>query len=371
MEPVRVLHIEITNQIGGIERFLYSLYQSINHKLVQFDFITTTKEPAFAENLKGMGARIFTVTSYTQNPFQYYSDLKRIMQQENYEIVHIHKNSVANILPMIIGDRLKIKTLIVHSHNTASTRGFFFDLLHYINRNKLAHRATTLLACSEQAAVWLYGNTIVKSKKATIIHNGIDAEQFRFNETIRQSYRDHLNINGKFVVGHIGRFTNQKNHDFLLDIFKEVYSRNPQAVLLLIGSGELKQAVQDKVNRLGLNDAVRLLGVRHDVSQLMQMMDVFLFPSRYEGLGIVLIEAQAAGLKCVASDTIPSEAKITDHLKLINLNEPKEAWADEILKYRNGYTREDTYGQIVSAGYDCKDTARRLQELYLERTGRL
>ena len=365
MEPIRVLHVEITDQIGGIERYLMNIYQGIDRSLVQFDFVTATEMPAFYDTLKGMGARIFTVASYTKNPFKYYNELKVVMMQGDYQIVHIHKNSAANILPVVIAKKLKVKSLIVHSHNTASTRGSIFNLLHHLNKHRLANNATALLACSKPAAEWMYGKGLLKNRQVTLVHNGIDTEQFRFNEATCHIYRSRLDLEGKFVIGHVGRFTNQKNHTYLLDIFKEVYARNPQAVLLLVGSGELEQQIKEKSNKLGIKDAVQFLGVRQDIPQLMQAMDVFLFPSHYEGLGIVLIEAQATGLRCIASDAVPSEAKITELLTLLSLRQPKEEWVNEILKYSGGYAREDASIQIIEARYDCTAAARSLQEYYL------
>ncbi len=371
MNPVRVLHIEITKQIGGIERFLYCIYQNIDRNLVQFDFVTMSEQPAFADKLKVMGANIYRVTPYTKNLFKYLTELKAVIRQGKYRIVHIHKNSATNILPLLLCSWRDIETIITHSHNTSASINLPFNPLHYCNRGLLIRRSTALLACSVQAAEWLFGRTTAYHSRVTIIKNGIEAATFRFNEADRGEYRRLLGLDGKFVIGHIGRFTLQKNHEFLLDIFHEVYSKNHQAVLMLIGAGELQNKVKEKADRLGLSTAIMFMGERDDVPKLMQVMDVFVFPSLYEGLGIALIEAQAAGLKCIASDCIAEEARITENLKLISLQQPERVWADEVLKYRDGYTREDTSGQIVDAGYDCKDTAQKLQGFYLEQTRRL
>lgn len=369
MEPVRVLHIEITDQLGGIERYLMNIYQCIDRSLVQFDFVTTTEKPVFTDILIGMVARIFNVASYTKRPLKYCSGLKAVMKQGNYQIVHIHKNSAANILPVVIGKKLKIKSLIIHSHNTASTRGSIFNLLHHLNKHRLVSGTTALLACSKPAAEWLYGKSLNKNRQATLVHNGIDTERFRFNKAVRHTYRRCLNVEDSFVIGHVGRFTAQKNHRYLLDIFKEIYCRNPQAVLLLIGTGELEPQIKETADKLGIMGAVQFLGVRQDISELMQAMDVFLFPSCYEGLGIVLIEAQASGLRCIASDVVPHESKITNLLTFLSLRKSKEEWADEALKYSGGYMREDTAEQIIAAGYDCATAARRLQDYYLAQAG--
>ena len=174
-----------------------------------------------------------------------------------------------------------------------------------------------------------------------------------------------MGVNNKYVLGHIGRFETQKNHSFLIDIFKAVHDRKENAVLLLVGDGLLKREISNKVDRLGLSDCVIFTGVRTDIPELLQAMDVFVFPSLFEGVPVTLVEAQASGIHCVVSDTISKEIFVTDLLETVSLDQPAGVWADNILEYHDGYPREDTYDAIVDAGYDVQTTAEWIEGFYL------
>jgi glycosyltransferase involved in cell wall biosynthesis len=196
------------------------------------------------------------------------------------------------------------------------------------------------------------------------LNNAVNVEEFLFNKEMRQKIRRELNVHDELVIGHIGRFNKQKNHEFLIDIFKLVVEKRPDAVLVMAGEGNLKPQIEKKVADLGLSSNVRFLGVRSDIANLMQGLDLFLFPSLFEGLPVVLVEAQAAGLKCLISDSITKETNITERIEFASLGESPEEWANKILS--STYEHVDTSKQLSEKGYDTKTMAKWLADYYLD-----
>jgi glycosyltransferase involved in cell wall biosynthesis len=236
----------------------------------------------------------------------------------------------------------------------------------FINNN-----TTHFFACSKQAGEWLFGKRIADTK-LKIIRNAIKTEKFKYNKKLALNKRKQLDIDSSaFVIGHVGRFTYQKNHEFLIDIFKEISIQDPSAILILVGAGELEDEIKRKVKKINLQDKVKFLGLRNDVNELMMMFDIFLFPSRYEGFGIVALESQAAGAKTIISDEVPEEINITDLVKRISLDEPTKHWADIVLKFKDYNYNRDYYKEIVDAGYDIQNIAEELQNFYLNQHKKL
>lgn len=228
--------------------------------------------------------------------------------------------------------------------------------------------ATDFFSCGKDAAIWLYGKKFCDCHEIVVLNNAIHSSLYRENEAVRKEMRTKLNLEGNFVVGHVGRFLPVKNHSFIVKVFQAIYKKNPSARLLLIGDGNLKKEIEEKISALGLKDAVILTGNVPDVYNYTQAMDVFLFPSHYEGLPLVLIEAQAAGLKCFSSaGAVTEEVNLTGLVEYIPLSKPVEDWADRILKYAVGYKRKDTYEEIVKSGYDAETAVKWLQNFYLQK----
>jgi len=363
MYPIRVLHVLNAMNRGGAETMVMNLYKAVDTSIVQFDFIVHSAEKGeFDDEIRQMGGKIYVCPKFKgHNILKYLSWWKKFFKEhKNYKILHSHIRSCASLyLP--IAKKYGLRT-IIHSHSTSNGKGFK-SLVKKILQYPLRYQADFLFACSELAAKWMFGKYYTS---AYIINNAIDAQKFSFRENIREVKRKELGIENKFVIGHIGRFQTQKNHKFLIDVFKIIHSRNNNAVLLLVGDGELRQTIIEKVENLGLSDNVIFTGVRSDIPELLQAMDVFVFPSLYEGLGIAVIEAQAAGLHCIVADTIPKEAYITDLIESIPLTEKEDIWAERILKYNNGYNRQNTYEEVKSKGYDIYETTRWLEEFYLK-----
>ncbi|MGY6766145.1 glycosyltransferase family 1 protein [Faecalibacterium prausnitzii] len=365
--PIRVLHYGMSSNLGGIESFIMNVYRNIDKSKVQFDFLTFSPNIAFSDEIKEMGGRIYKLTSrrksFVKNHREIYEFFKN---HKEYINVHVHINTCSYIKPMMAAAKTSNKRkIITHSHNEWRGNNFRIKLFHKLNQSRVVEYSDSLFACSDVAGRYMFRKDGIESNKYRIIKNGIDTKKYLFNPSIRSKVRRDLDLENKFVIGHIGRLSHQKNHSFLLDIFNKVYQSNKDAVLLLIGGGELESKIKLKIKELGLETAVLMLGVRTDIPDLLQAMDVFLFPSLYEGLGIVTIEAQASGLPCIVSNAVPNEAFITELIQPISLDESSEHWAKEILRYSEGYMRKNTSSEIKENGYDILDTAKWLESFYL------
>ncbi len=364
----RVLHFTIANTGGGITKFVLKLWKYIDKKRFHFDFVTMSKHLDFAEQLEAEGCKIYYLSVYAEdNKEQFIKEVEEILDN-GYDIVHLHTSWWRSFVLEEIAKRKGIERIIVHCHNTdvhikENQSREEARQLHLRQRELLTEDiATDFIACSEEASTWLYGDRISKDM-IQIIPNAIETEHFKFNNLIREEYRKKLNLKPHdYVIGHVGRFAWQKNHEFLIDVFGEVSNLNEHARLLLIGIGELEEKIRNKVSQQALHDKVLFLGKRDDVGEIMQAMDVFAFPSRFEGFPIVLIEAQAIGLKCVVSDKIPRISKITDNIEFLPFE--KEQWIDKLLKYGIGYKREDMTIILEKSGYDIKTLAKKMEMVY-------
>jgi len=363
---IRVLHIVGKMDRGGIETFLMNVYRNINREKIQFDFLTcATETPGDYDNeILDLGGRIYQVPGRRQGWLGHLRKLHEFFKEHpEYSIVHAHVSSLTNVSVLRIARKYGIHCRIVHSHNTREGGSAIHKCLHRINQLTLATYATDFFACSDLAAKWMYPKKQYKEGRYCVINNGIDTKNFAFNEDSRKEKRRQLGIEGKYVIGHIGRFHRQKNHHFLIDIFAELKARDEDCVLLLIGDGELRTSIEKKVRDLGLTESVRFLGVRSDIPDLLQAMDLFLLPSFHEGLPVVLVEAQTAGLRCCVSSAVSKEANITNLVEFVNLENSVEVWANAVLKNKN-YLRKDTADVVTAKGYDITQIAEDLQKWY-------
>lgn len=364
MEPIRVLNMFTILNRGGAETMMMNYYRHIDRTKVQFDFLVHRQERgAYEDEIEKLGGNIYrTMPIYPQNFYIYQNKLREFFKEhEEYKIIHSHMSELS-YLALKEAKKLGVPIRICHAHS--SPRGFDLKMImRQFFKIKMRAYITHMFMCSLNAGSWLFGEKNLN--KCIRQRNAIDAKKFSFNIDISKKIKQELNIENKFVIGHVGRFFKPKNHDFIIDIFKTVYNENNKAVLLLVGDGPLKKNIEEKVSFWGLNDRVIFAGVRADVSSLLQSMDVFLFPSLFEGLPVTVIEAQAAGLNCIVSDTITQELNITGLVAYMSLQDSPEIWAKRILPYSQGYKRENTFEKIVKAGYDIKECAKWLEEFYL------
>ncbi len=362
MEKIRIAHIIGKWVGGGVESVVMNYYRNIDREHIQFDFICDSDSTDIPyEEIKKLGGKVILIPPY-QKIFLYHKELKKILKKDNYKIVHSHINALSTF-PLFAAKSASVPIRIAHSHSTTNKKEWKKNLLKQALRPFSKIYATDYFACTEHAGRWLFGN----KENIFILNNAIDLDKFKYDEKVRIKKRKELNIDkNTIVIGHIGRFVQQKNHELLIDIFNEIHKQNKKTILLLIGKGPLEDEIKEKVKSLDLNDSVKFLGQRNDVNELYQAFDLFLFPSIYEGLGMVLIEAQASGLSCVASTEVPKVAKVTDNFKYISLNESTSKWAEETLKILKHYKRKDATVEVRQSGYDIKKEAQVLEDKYKE-----
>lgn len=358
---IRVLHMIGSLNIGGSQAMIMNLYRNIDREQIQFDFILDHPEQLyFAEEVKALGGKIYFVPEFVGTNLLGVRKAWNNFFKEHpeYKILHSHVRSYASVyLP--IAKKHGVKT-IIHSHSTSNGTGPK-ALVKAALQYPLRYHADYFFSCSEEAGKWLFGSRITSGDRHFLLKNAIDASLYRRDDAVRAKYRQELGLEGKIVYAHVGRFHPAKNHAFLLNVFRRVRDARPDSILMLMGDGELRSGIEDQIHRLGLQEDVLLLGNRNDVPRLLQAADIFLFPSLWEGLGIVAVEAQAAGLPCICSDQVPRLVKVTENCRFLPLRE--ETWVETAMDLeQNG---GDTYDQIVAAGYDVHATARWLQDFYL------
>lgn len=358
-KPIKILIIGMHDKIGGVETFLMNYYRNIDRNKVQFDFISIYDKLCFEDEIKNLGGRVYKICSEKRNPIKYCSQLKKIIKENNYEIVHINMLSAANILPVIVAKKQKVKHIIIHSHNSNTPAGLLRKILNTLNKPFL-HLGTDFFACSNLAGEWLFGIRFLKKHQLKIINNAVEVDEYKFNSEIRESVRRELKCENKFIIGHVGRFSYQKNHDFLIDVFYEVQKEDKNAVLLLIGEGELKDQIQEKVKKLNIQKNVIFLGTTNKVQDFLQAMDLFVLPSRFEGLPVVGIEAQASGTKCLFSSNITKETKIVENTEFLDMN--IQDWKKEILNCKN---TSKSYDNAIDDKYNIKVAAKELEKKYI------
>lgn len=365
----KILHFTIANRGGGITKFLLELWKNIDRERFHFDFVTTDNHLDFAQELESEGSKIHYLTVYAEDDIECFTKQVEEMLDEGYDCVHLHTSFWrGGFFLEEIARKKGIPQIIIHAHNSdVSPKDSNIDekmrKQHYQMREFLSENiATDFLACSDKAADWLYGNRISKDK-IVYIPNSVDTKKFKYNSYIRNQYRSELGYDqSHFVIGHVGRFIYQKNHEFLIDVFRQISKVNTNARLLLIGIGILQDTIKEIACKYGLEQKIQFLNKRNDVNCLMQAMDLFAFPSRSEGLPIVLVEAQAAGLKCITSDDITSMVKVSDNIDYLPLE--TDAWVKKIQEYSNGYERKDMSPVIEQAGFGMHSLVRKIEDVY-------
>ena len=365
IQLIRILHVIGIMNRGGAETMIMNLYRHIDRSRVQFDFVENSGEPAaFDDEIRSLGGKIYRCPHYNgKNHFVYqkwWEDFFSAHRGE-YRIIHGHLGSTAAIY-LSIAKKHGLFT-IAHSHSSGtdhSLRSAIYSLYSYRTR----FIADKLFACSEIAGRDRYGNR----SDVYVMRNAIDVDAFVYDSRVSQRVKHSLSLEGKLVIGHVGRFVKPKNHEFLLDVFREIVIRRPDALLLLVGDGELRGSIEAKADLLGIRDSVVFTGVRSDVADLLQAMDVFVFPSLYEGLPVTLVEAQATGLSCIISDQVPTESILVEDLvTVMRLQDSAEKWAEHILSRLDGAPRHSRTSELRASGYDIHDTAKWLEEFYLSK----
>lgn len=360
-EPIRILQVVTYMGRGGLETMLMNYYRHMDRSRVQFDFLTHRQEKAdYDDEIAHLGGKIYHLPRLVPWSMRYRRALNQFFQSHpEYRIVHVHQDCLSSVI-LKAAQHNGVPVRIAHSHSSSQDKDIKYPVKLFYKRF-IPRYATQLFACGEDAGRWMFGGADFR-----ILQNAIDVSAYQFHPEKRARVRSALRIpEENLVLGHVGRFSPPKNHLFLLDVFSSVHSQNAETTLLLVGDGELRPQIEQKIQDLGLGGSVILTGVRSDVPDLLQAMDLFVFPSLYEGLGIVVVEAQASGLPCIISEHLPSECNITSLVKRIPLRETSSAWANAILN-TDSAERDSLTSEISKAGFDIVQKAKWLQNYYLE-----
>lgn len=346
----RILHIVGAMAPGGYENFIMNIYRRMDRSKVQFDFIVhVKKDHAYDEEIEALGGRLFYITRKSVNPLKNFLEIRRVVSKHQYNIVCRHSDSAFPLLDLLAARLGGARDTIMHSHSTTTANGW----IHRFFRLWMGVIPARRFACSQEAGRWMY-----KEKSFTFVPNAIDTKGYRYDIRIREKMQEEWQTGGKHVYGHVGNFVYAKNHLFLLEVFREIGKKDPQAVFFLIGEGELREEIEQKIRQERLEEKVILTGRRKDVASFLQLFDLLLFPSRYEGLPVALVEAQTAGLPCLVSDQVTQEIALTDRVRFQSLKHSAEDWAKEAIDWvlqEKGRERKSYDVQIREAGYGIED----------------
>lgn len=354
---------------GGIEHVVLQLFQHINHQKFDIDFVIDFwQEVACEEEIYSNNGRIRSIFPAAGEVTKAYQKVLkawhfyRLLKKEKYDIVHMHLSYPSTLLYCFIAKLAGVRVRVVQSHaSNYGDIGRVYRKISELARKFFLPSATHLLAVSHEAGKWMFGN-----RKYDILSNGIEVDKFTYSESDREHLRKHYNLDEEtLVIGHVGRFSFAKNHEFLVDIYKEILKKQSNAMLLLIGEGILKEDIVRRIEQLGIRDKVLMVPFTSSVAQYYQMMDAFVFPSRYEGFGIAALEAQVSGLPVWISNEVPKEVELTDNIYSLSLDKTAEEWANNIMERLKKFVRRDCLAAIENKGIDIKEKSKWLENYYL------
>lgn len=362
----RVLIIINTLNVGGAETFIMKVFRSIDRSKLIFDFLVCEKDRGvYEDEVELLGGCVYHGYYKVNNPLKNLYSIYNTVRKGKYKTVFIFSQHPIVVLDLLVSRLGGARKRVVRSTNSACG-GKTSNIIASLTRPLMNLLITVRIAPSKEAALWLFGKRIVRKGEYTILNNGLDLNDFKFNESNRNLFRKELNVDDEIVIGHVGRFNYQKNHLFLIDIFKDFHDDNKNSKLVLIGKGETKDQVVHKVNNLGINDAVIYLDVRSDIPYCLSGFDAFLFPSLYEGMPNTVVEAQACGLPCLISDTITKEAMITDLVVMKSLEEPPHMWANMLSRMIDKSRDRETYcNEMRERGYSINSVCEELINILL------
>lgn len=364
-EPIRVAQIIGKWLGGGVESVVMNYYRHIDRTKIQFDFICdedSTNIPY--EEIKKMGGKVILIPPY-QKVFKYHKKLKEVLKSGGYKIVHSHINTLS-VFSLFAAKCAGVPVRIAHSHSTTNKKEKKKNLLKQVLRPFSKVFATDYMCCSELAGRWLFGNKEYDNGNVYLLNNAIDLDKFKYDEEKRKEKRKELNIeDDTLVIGHVGRFVEQKNHRFLIDIFNEVHKQKEKSILLLAGQGPLMEEMKEKVKILGIEDSVKFLGQRNDINELYQAFDVFCLPSLYEGLPVVGVEAQATGLLCIFSEDMTKETKVLETTRFKSINGDAKEWANIVIESNKSFERINSKIEMTNKNFNIKEEGKKFEEKYL------
>lgn len=358
--PLRICHILGKMNGGGVEAMVMNYYRHIDKNKIQFDFVIDEDSSMIPiEEITSLGGRIYMISPY-QRLYKYNQELTALLRKNQYKIIHSHINSLS-VFPLSAAKKAGVPIRIAHSHSTAAPGETVKNFFKYSLRPMSKIYPTHCCSCSKNAGEWLFGKRMINNGHLNIVINGIDLDKFRFNLKERESIREELNITDKYVIGHTGRLSFQKNQEFLITLLSETITKIPNAVLLLLGDGKDYEKLIKQAKNLGFTKNILFLGNKPDVHRYYSAMDIFAFPSRYEGLGISAVEAQVSGLPVLLSDNVPTEADFTDNCYFLSINKGVKPWIDAVLYF---YNKEFRDLNVNSQKYEIKENVEKLEDYY-------
>lgn len=364
---IKIFYMVYGLQPGGLQKYSIDLYSNIDRQKYQFDFITLNDDKQFYDNkVYELGGNRIPLKKSGKKLSIF--DIIKLLKKYDIAYFNLSKPSSIMKLPLLC-KLLGTSNIIIHSHNSYyDSKNLADKILIILGRHYSKYIAKYMFACSEDAATWMFGNKVVKRNRYLYIKNGIDSKKYEYNKIIRDTVRNKLFINrDALVIGHIGRFEEQKNHKFLLDIFSELKKLEKNSYLILVGNGSRFADMKSYAKEIGIDKSIYFLGERNDVSDLLQAMDIFVLPSLFEGLPIAGVEAQASGLICFFSSSISRKTDITGNVRFLNLADGPEIWAKKIYEDRN-YKRTSTRDKIIDKGFDISETSKKVSDIFDQMT---
>lgn len=364
---IRVLHVIGAMDRAGAETFVMNTFRSIDRNQIAYDFLVHTNDDCDYDNeIRSLGGNIYRLPKFNGLNYPQYKKACRQFFQEHPEIDIVHGH-IGSSAPIYLKEAKRAaKRTIAHSHNYSPSRSPSMNMYRALARPVVKH-ADLFFACSYEAAVDRFGKGVADSEKSLIVNNGIDLTLYQRNSELAKQAKDALGFDKEPIFIHIGRFSEQKNHKYLIEVFKGIKERMPDARLLLVGRGPNEDNVRKLVHDAGLDESVHFLGIRADIPDILRASDVFLFPSLYEGLGIALVEAQAVGLPCLVSDRIPEISIMTDRVQQLPIDD-SEMWVEAAVHLYGLYSGnfDNCTEEVKSAGFDIRDVAELMEESYRE-----
>ena len=368
----KVLHYVGSMKRGGMEMFIMNLFYHIDREELMFDFaIHGSNVGDFQEEIRNLGGNWYFFPIMRKNPIKYRKAWRQFWNAhaEEYSAFHFHTNSLANTIAIEEAARAGIPIRIIHSHSSMANKGrlqWLNDFLHNLHQKKIPELATHLFACSDKAALWLFGDMKIGSLPVMQINNGIDIDKFRYKEMNRNHIRKTLGLDGMKVVGHIGAFLPVKNHKFIVDVIEKAYEMDSSIRCIFIGQGCLFEEIKNLVASKKLNNVILFQGTQNNVHEWLSAMDVFIMPSLYEGLPVSLIEVQANGLPAIVSDTITECVKLQKNIYYESLSDGPEAWAKKVITVIDSECRADNSECVSDGGFDIHETVKIYENIILD-----
>lgn len=356
----KILIYGLTSRLGGIENFIYNHVMNMDVSDLEISFLVY-EDPIYYEELKNKGFKFIFIPRRGVDYKRNLKETRDLFKENKYDALWFNVGTLSYIYPLICAKEANVPVRIVHTHTPKAMGGWKMRVFHEFNKRRIKKYPTHFFTCSKEAGEFSYNGDIINSYQYKVIENAIDLSRFSYKKGLKEKIKNELNIKEGKIIGHVGHFLPVKNHEFIIDLFKKVVDVNDDYHLILIGQGPLLEGIKDKVQRLGLSNKVSFLGRRRDIDELLSSMDLFLFPSHFEGISLSLVEAQASGLKCLTSTNVNRLSDLTGLVKFLNL-EKIEDWKMEILNIKD-YERRDYREALIRAGFDIKENSKNIKKI--------